>query len=268
MRTPAITVFVVCVLILGLGFALYDYRKHGARQQRFDISKSEADSLKKTKESGAEQSYDQNYEKAIEEYKRALRISPRDAHLRNDLGAAYYRLGLESIVPPVAEDEFGFGTEVDARHAVDSVPLQETDEVLEKVDEALEQTQSGIVTAVVSDEAASREIATHARSLGHLVHTEEEEAEDGGKDFWVTVITGKTKEAFLESEKEYLKAIDIKSVRDMDGRKYSSYSAASRNLGTLYFRMGKKRDAIAHWRRAFQLEPTDAELRNLLGKYE
>jgi Flp pilus assembly protein TadD len=32
--------------------------------------------------------------------------------------------------------------------------------------------------------------------------------------------------------------------------------------------MGRKKDAVAQWRRALQIEPTDAELRNLLGEYE
>jgi len=261
MKTPVITIFVVCVLIVGLALAFYDYRKHGAREQRLDITRSEADILKDTKESGAEQSYRQNYEKAIDEYKRALQLSPRDAYLHNDLGTAYYRLGLQSMEPAMEEGEFGFGIEVDAR--------LEGSKPLKMAQEALKRTKSGIITAVVNNEADSKEIETYARSLGHYAHAEEEQTEDiGSKEFWLTIITGKTNELFLEAEREYLKAIDIKSVKDGEGREYSNYSTASRNLGTLYFRMGRKKDAIAQWRRALQLEPTDAELRNLLGKYE
>lgn len=261
MKTPAITIFVVCILVVGLAWAVYDYRKHGLRQQDEDISRSEAARLKETRESGAEQSYKQDYESAIEQYKKALKISPRDAYLHNDLGAAYYKMGLESINPPVAEDEFGFGNEVDARYL-------ETPEALEGVKEAAGKTQSGIITAVVENEAAKSEIEAYAQSLEHYVHIELEEVEDGSREFWLTIITGKTKEAFLNAEKEYLRAINIKSVKDSSGRRYSNYSTASRNLGTLYFRMGRKKDAIAQWRRALQVEPTDAELRNLLGKYE
>ena len=261
MKTPVITIFVVCVLIVGLALAFYDYRKHGAREQRLDITRSEADILKDTKESGAEQSYRQNYEKAIDEYKRALQLSPRDAYLHNDLGTAYYRLGLQSMEPAMEEGEFGFGIEVDAR--------LEGSKPLKMAQEALKRTKSGIITAVVNNEADSKEIETYARSLGHYAHAEEEQTEDiGSKEFWLTIITGKTNELFLEAEREYLKAIDIKSVKDGEGREYSNYSTASRNLGTLYFRMGRKKDAIAQWRRALQIEPTDAELRNLLGKYE
>ena len=263
MRTPITAIFVVCVLIVGLALAFYDYRKHGARPQLLDITRSQADILKETKKSGAEQSYKQNYEKAIEEYERALKISPRDAYLHNDLGAAYYRLGLQSMEPPMEEGEFGFGIEADARYLEGSEPLK-------MVQEALKRTESGIITAVVDNETAKEEIETHARSLGHYVHAEEEEAEDidGKKEFWLTIITGKTKELFLKAERGYLKAIDIKSLKDRDGRRYSDYSTASRNLGTLYFRMGRKKDAIAQWRRVLQLEPTDDELRNLLGEYE
>jgi tetratricopeptide (TPR) repeat protein len=261
MRTPVITIFVVCVLVMGLALALYDYRKHGVRQQDIGISKSQAHKLKTNSESAAEQSHKENYETAIDEYKQALKVSPRDAYLHNDLGTAYYRLGLENMNPPVEEGDFGYGNEVDARHLEGSEPLEEVKQELSKM-------ESGIVTAVVNDESIEKEISTYARSLGHYAHVEEEAKENGGKEFWVTIITGKTREAFLDAERAYLRAINIKSIKDKGGRRYSNYATASRNLGTLYFRMGRKRDAVNQWRRAFQLEPTDAELRNLLGKYE
>jgi tetratricopeptide (TPR) repeat protein len=261
MRTPFITIFVVCILVVAIPLLFYDYKKHGARPQSLGISRTEADRLRETRESGAEQSYKENYEDAIEKYERALKISPRDAYLHNDLGTAYYRLGLESMEPPMLEEEFGFGIEVDARHLEGSKPL-------ERVEEALRRIESGIITAVVNDEATNTEIERYARSLDHYAHVEEEETEDNDREFWLTIVTGRTKELFLKAEREYLKAIDIKSVKDANGRKYSNYSTASRNLGTLYFRMGRKKDAIAQWRRALQIEPTDAELRNLLGEYE
>ncbi len=261
MRTPVITIFVVCVLIMGLALAIYDYRKHGVRQENIGISRSEAHRLKITSESAAKQLYNENYETAIEEYKRALKVSPRDAYLYNDLGTAYYRVGLESTVPPIEEGDFGYGSEVDARYL-------EPAEALEKVKQELVNMESGIFTAVVNDEATGTEIGVYARSLDHYTHIEEELADDGDKEFWVTIITGKTKEAFLNAEREYQQAIKIKSMQDNSGRRYSNYATASRNLGALHFRMGKKKDAVNHWRRALQLEPTDAELRHLLGKYE
>ena len=42
-------------------------------------------------------------------------MAPRDAHIYNDLGAAYYRLGLALMEPPMEEEDFDFGVEVDAR---------------------------------------------------------------------------------------------------------------------------------------------------------
>jgi len=261
MRTPAITIFVVCILVMGLGLAFYDYKKHGARVQGTDISRSEADTLKETRLSGDEQVYLEDYKKAIAEYKRALRISPRDAYLRNDLGTAYYHMGLKMMDPALPEDDFGFGTEVDARHL-------EGAEAFDKMKEALAKTKSGIITTVVKDETVKRAIEVHVREQKHFAHIEEEETEEGAKEYWISIITGPTGEAFLNAEREYKEAMSIKSVKDKEGRKYSNYSTASRNLGTLYFRMGKKKDAITQWRRALQLEPTDGELRNLLGKYE
>jgi len=260
-RTPAITIFVVVILIIGLALAVYDYKTRGARQERIGISKTESDTLKDTRLSGDEAIYNQDYSSAIQKYSRALRISPRDAYLHNDLGTAYYHLGLDNMDVPMEEDDFSFGMEVDARYVEDVKPIT-------MVKEPLEKTKSGIITVVVNNEADSDEIEDNIRSMGHFVHAEAEESEDGSRDYWLTIIVGKTKELFLEAETEYLKAIDIKSVKDAEGRKYSNYSTASRNLGTLYFRMGKKKEAVRQWQRALQLEPTDSELRSLLGGYE
>jgi tetratricopeptide (TPR) repeat protein len=260
MRTPVITIFVVCVLVIGLALAFYDYKKHGVRTEPTNFSKSEGDTLKRTKESGDEQFLKENYEGAVKQYQRALQMWPRDAHLYNDLGASYYRLGLQSMDSPMAEDEFDFGVEVDARY--------EGAKPLEMVQEKLAETKSGIITAVVGEEADKTEIETYARSQGKHIHVEVEDLEDGEKEYWLTILTGKTKDEFLKAERAYLDAINIKSVRDDSGRRHSTYPSASRNLGTLYFRMGRKKEAVAHWQRALQLEPTDAELRALISKYE
>jgi len=260
MKTPVVTIFVVCVLVACLALAFYNYREHGARPEDITISRHDAEKLKKTKLSGDEQAALQNYELAIEEYTKALRVSSTDAFLYNDRGAAYYQLGLENANPPISEDELDYGLEVDAR-------LLEAAESLALVEEKLKETNSGIITAVVNNEAASKQIQSKMLSLGHFVHVEEE-AEDDDTEFWLTIIVGKTRESFLNAQKDYLKAIDIKYVKDKEGRKYSNYSVASRNLGTLYFRMGRKKEAMIQWRRALELEPTDDELRELIGSYE
>ncbi len=263
MRTPIITVFIICILIIGLALAFYDYRKHGIRYQTDDINitKSESEALKNARQAGEELTYKQDYEGAIAEYERALKISPRDAYLRNNLGASYYYLGLKSMEPPMEEDDFGLGKEIDGRHI-------SKEEIFQKLEEVLKQTKSGTITLVVKDQSISKQIESYIRPLNHYVHIEGENTDDGSKEYWITIIMGKTKEAFLNAEKQYLQAIELKSVRDVDGRKYSNYSAASRNLGTLYFRMGRKKEAIAHWSRALQIEPTDAELRELIDKYD
>ena len=263
MRTPVITIFVVCVLVIGLALAFYDYRKHGVRTEDSNFSKSEEDSLKRTKESGDADFQKENYSGAIQKYKRALDMWPRDALLHNDLGAAYYRLGLQRMEPPMAEDEFDFGVEVDARY--------EGAKPLEMVKEKLAETKSGIITAVVNEKTDQKKIEAHALSMEYYIHIEQENTEDGGIEYWLTIITGGTKELFLQAETEYLRAINIKSVKSDDGRRYSTYPNASRNLGALYFRMGRKKEAVVQWRRALQLEPNaddSAELRALIEEYE
>lgn len=261
MRTPIITIFVVFVLIVGLALAFYDYRKHGARYEKLDITKTDAETLRKARQEGEIAAQKQDYETAIEQYERALKISPRDAYLRNDLGAAYYYLGLKSMQPPQEEEEFGLGLEVDGRHI-------SKEETMKKFKEALNQIESGMITVVVKDFSLSNQIESYAKSLNHYVHVEPETNDDGTREYWLTILLGKTKEAFLNAEKQFRIAIDLRSVRDASGRKYSNYSAASRNLGTLYYRMGRKREAIEHWRRALEIEPSDAELRELIDKYD
>lgn len=262
MRTPVIMIFLVCVLIMGIvALAVYDYKRRGFRTEGPGISKSEADTLKRTRAKGDELFEKQDYESAIMKYEQASEMAPRDAHIYNDLGAAYYRLGLTRMEPPMEEEDFDFGVEVDAR--IEGL------KALEMVKDKLKTIRSGIITAVVNGEADRDRIEAYVHSLGHYVHVEEEEgAEEEEREFWLTIVTGETKDALLNAEKKYMRAMSIKYVKDKNGRRYSNYSAASRNMGTLYFRMGRKKEAVTQWRRALQLEPTDAELRVVVDKYE
>ena len=261
MKTPFITIFVVAILIIGLFLAFYDYKKHGIHEQPIGISRSQSDTLKKARLKGEQLSEQKNYEAAIQEYKKAIQISPKDPYIHNDLGAAYYYLGLKAMNPPIPEDEdMGYGTSVDARALT-------KEQMTEKIKEALDIVKSGVITVVVKDPTMSKDIESFIRPTGNYVYIEDEPREDGGKNYWATIITGITKDYFLNAEKEYLASVDLLFVRDATGRKYSSYAVASRNLGTLYFRMGKKKEAVSNWQRALQLEPSDEELKNLVDSY-
>ena len=266
MKTPIVTIFIVAVLIIGLGLAFYDYKTHGIHEKTIGISKSQAETLRRARLSGEDKVQQQDYTGAVESFKRAIQISPRDPYIHNDLGAAYYHMGLKAMNPPIPEDEdLGYGAEVDARYGNTREQIRE--QAFTKLKEALDKTESGTITVIVKDQTISKEIESYIHPMEHYVHVEEENRDDGGKDYWITTIKGKTKDFFLSAEKEYLQAIDLLSVKDASGRKYSGYSVASRNLGTLYFRMGKKKDALANWQRALQLEPSDEELRQLVNSY-
>jgi tetratricopeptide (TPR) repeat protein len=266
MKTPIVTVFIVAVLVIGLGLALYDYKTRGLHENPIGISRTQAEMLRRARVVGEEKANQKDYVGAIEEYKRAIRVSPKDPYIRNDLGAAYYSLGLKVMNPPIPEEEEnGYGTEVDARYGDNKEQIRE--QALTKLKEALDKTESGLITVVVRNSALGKEIETSNNSLGNYVHTEEEIKDDGTKNYWITIIKGKTKDYFIDAEKEYLQSIELLSVRDSSGRKYSAYSVASRNLGTLYFRMGRKKDALANWQRALQLEPADQDLRKLVDSY-
>ena len=261
MKTPFVTIFVVAILIIGLFLAFYDYKKHGAHEQSMGISRSQSDTLKRARLKGEQLSEQKNYEGAMQEYKKAIQISPKDPYIHNDLGAAYYCLGLKAMDPAIPEDEdMGYGTSIDAR----SLTKEQT---LEKIKEALNTVKSGVITVVVKDQVISKDIESFILPTGNYIHIEDEPREDGGRNYWATIIIGITKDYFLSAEKEYLASIDLLFVRDATGRKYSSYAVASRNIGTLYFRMGKKKEAVNNWQRALQLEPSDQELKKLVDSY-
>lgn len=262
MKTPVVTIFVVSVMIVGIFLIFYDYKKHGLREEPIGMSRSQAELVKKARIRGEDKVKQLDYLGAVEDFSRAVKMMPTDPYIRNDLGAAYYELGMRSIEPPVPPDEdIGYGIEIDGRF------MESKKQIFDKLKEALDTTISGIITVVVNDQAISKEILDYIKPLDHYIHIEEETKEDGKKDYWITIIKGQTKDYFLKAEREYLEAINILSVRDSTGRKYSSYSVASRNLGTLYHRMGRKKDALMNWQRALQLEPSDQDLKRLVDSF-
>lgn len=262
MKTPVITIFVVAVMIVGICLIFYDYKKHGLHEEAIGISKSQAESVKKARIRGEDRVEQQDYAGAIIEFKRAAKMLPNDPYIHNDLGAAYYESGMRAINPPVPPDEdIGYGIEIDARF------IEKKEEIFDKIKQSLDMTASGIITVVVNNLPLSKEIETYIKPTNNYIHVEEELKDEGSRDYWITIIKGQTKDYFLDAEKEYLQAIDLQSVKDANGRKYSGYSVASRNLGTLYHRMGKKKEALNNWQRALQLEPSDQALKKLVDSY-
>jgi tetratricopeptide (TPR) repeat protein len=262
MKTPVITIFVVSVMIIGIFLIFYDYKKHGLHETPIGISRSQAEAVKKARIRGEDKVKNQDYLGAINDFSRASKMLPKDPYIHNDLGAAYYEFGMRSINPPVPPDEdIGYGNEVDARF------MDNKEEVFAKLKEALDMTISGVVTIAVNNQPLSKEINDYIKPMNHYIHIEEEVKDDGGKDYWITILKGPTKDYFLNAEAEYIEAINLLSVRDTKGRKYSSYPVASRNLGTLYHRMGRRKEALENWQRALQLEPSDQDLKRLVDSF-
>jgi tetratricopeptide (TPR) repeat protein len=85
-----------------------------------------------------------------------------------------------------------------------------------------------------------------AVSKGCFAHVEEVE----GEEFDLYAIKGKTKDAFIKSESYLRNAIEYNA----------RYTAAYRNLGALYVKMGRKLEAREYLKIAFRLEPYDKEL--------
>jgi tetratricopeptide (TPR) repeat protein len=174
------------------------------------------------------------YNKAIETYTQALKIRPENAEIHNDLGAVYYNLG-KAVSEPIWTDD---------------LRKRSLSEALDVLQEALKEVKSGVIVLTFSDKTIAEKVMKFALSQGYYAHINPEE----GGEFDLYVIKGRTKDAFLKAESEFLRAKTIKE----------RYAPAYRNLGALYISMGRKEEGIQNLELALRIEPYDKELRAYL----
>ncbi len=175
------------------------------------------------------------YNKAIQIYTQALKIRPENAEMHNDLGAVYYNLG-EAVSEPIWTDD---------------LTRSSLTEAMDKLQNALREVESGIIVLTFNDKQIAEKVKNFAISRGHYAHINPVE---NGKEFDLYVIKGKTKEAFLKAESEFLRSKLIKE----------RYAPAYRNLGALYMKMGRWDEAVQNLELALRIEPYDKELRTYL----
>jgi len=230
---PLIVVLVVCIAIVGAYFVLK------SSQPSIDTI-GESEEVRDLKGMGRAYAEANEYEQAIEYYTEALKARPEDAYLHNDIGAVYHNMGIEAAGEtwPSWEEDLTNLTPVDALH---------------QLQQALSQVQSGVIVMTVNNKKVMDTLENHARASGCYVHLEHQQRTSD-----MTIIKGATLEAFRKAESELLRAKDLKP----------RYSAAYENLGSLYYRMGRKRDAIIMWQSALALEPTNKKLRQYLQQYD
>lgn len=208
-------------------------RKSQLSESQKETWLQEGDKVALTKRLAESYLKDEKYDLAVEYYIQAIRLRPGDAHIHNDLGSTYHYMGKADAVASQNEDARG----------------SSTSEVLQKTAAALNLIDSGIIRITVDGKNQADKVVSYAVSLQGIAYISPEKSKH-----LVTIVTGKTKEAFLKAESEYRKAIQIKA----------RYAPAYRNLGTLYYEMGRPKEAIDFWRMALKLDPSDKALKSYL----
>ena len=230
---PIVVVPVIFIAIVGVYFA---FRTNQPLVDAIGESKQIRD-LKDQARAYAEAN---EHEQAIEYYTEALKMRPEDAYLHNDLGAVYHNMGVD------AAGETWPGWEEDL---TDMTPV----EALHQFRQALSEVQSGVIVVTVNSMKVMETLVNHARVSDCYVHIENHQRTSD-----ITIVKGKTRQAFRKAESELLRAKDLKP----------RYSKAYENLGSLYYRMGRQKDALILWNSALDLDPTNKVLRQYLQQYD
>lgn len=236
MRKPSLVTIIAFSLTVVVVLAVW------ALSKKYEFSESQKEAVVQEREEVIQnkrlaESYlrDAKYDLAADYYNQALKLRPNDAHLHNDLASTYHYMGKSAFSSPQTEDVRGLSN----------------DQVLRRISETLKLIDSGVLIITVDDPNQAQKIVDYATSQQCLANIGSEKSK-----YIATIVKGKTKEAFLKAESEYQKAIQIKS----------RYAPAHRNLGTLYYEMGKKKEALELWRRALKIEPSDDNLKEYLQK--
>jgi tetratricopeptide (TPR) repeat protein len=230
---PLIVVLVILIAIVSAYFAFK------SNQPSTDAI-GEGEEVRDLKDKARSYAEANEYEQAIEYYTEALKARPEDAYLHNDIGAVYHNMGIDAAGEtwPSWEEDLTNLSPVEALH---------------QLQQALSQVQSGVIVMTVNNKKVMDTLENYAKSSGCYVHLEHQQRTSD-----MTIIKGATLEAFRKAESELLRAKDLKP----------RYSASYENLGSLYYRMGRKRDAIIMWKSALDLEPTNKKLRQYLQQYD
>ncbi|MFQ6040757.1 MAG: tetratricopeptide repeat protein [Candidatus Poribacteria bacterium] len=230
---PLMVVLVICIAFAGGYFAFK------SSQPTMDAI-GESEEVRDLKDRARAYADANEYERSIEYYTEALKMRPDDAYLHNDLGAVYHNMGIDAAGEtwPSWEEDL-----------TDTNPVT----ALQQLKQALSEVQSGVIVMTVNSMEVMNTLANHARASGCYVHIEHHQRTSD-----LNIIKGKTMEAFRKAESELLRAKDLKP----------RYSAAYQNLGSLYYRMGRQKDAVIMWKSALDLEPTNKKLRQYLQQYD
>jgi tetratricopeptide (TPR) repeat protein len=201
---------------------------------QYHLAKETADAMfERAKQDG-------NWEPVIAAYKYALSLKPDSAEAHNDVGAAHYNKGMFLLAPPVEENLRDYSP--NPRDVVDYIRTR------------LDSVPAGKFAWSVP-ESVLEPLEAYVRTRGDvLYHSRREE----WGFYEVVFITGATREAFIQAELEFRRALDLKP----------DYGPPYRNLSALYVMRGRTEDAIALLKEFVKREPQDRDAAHYLQQLE
>ena len=232
MRAQIPTIIGVCICLLVI-ITLYFYYQYKKDEMPDEAYTTESEEFIDSYDNAKRYAEVNDYTRAIGYFTEALKIRPDNAEVHNDLGATYLNMGIdvsEPLWPEELSDMTGF-------------------EAAQQLAQALAQIESGLIVFTKVRQKIADDLAAQASNENCYAHVERHQL-----TATVTIIKGKTKEAFRKAEAEFIRAKDLKP----------RYAPAYQNLGNLWYRMGRHKDALILWQGALELEPNNKELRKYL----
>jgi len=230
MRAQIPTIIGLCVCLLIIIPLFIAIKKSKAPDEAYTTESTE---FRESYDNAKRYAEVNDYTRAIGYFTEALKIRPDNAEVHNDLGATYLNMGIDAS-EPLWEEELSDMTGFEAS---------------QQLGQALAQVESGVIVFTKVEQKVADDLAAQARNENCYAHIEPHQL-----TATVTVVKGKTKEAFRKAESEFIRSKDLKP----------RYAPAYQNLGNLWYRMGRHKSALVLWRGALELEPHNKELRKYL----
>jgi len=227
---------IVVVLILAIIIPLIILSSKKNVSGTYQAADEESSKLRTIRQQAMTEYKANRFDKAIEYYNKALDLRPDNSEIHNDLGSVYHDYGVKVAGPiwPNWESDLSDMSEQDA---------------LEEAEFAISDTTSGYIVLKSKDDKIIDKVIELAKKSKCWTHYE------AGI---INILKGKTMELLLKAEEHFLQAISIKS----------NYATAYRNLGALYYRIGKRKSGRQMMEYALEINPGDEQLRTYLEQFE
>lgn len=204
--------------------------------ETYSASDAESAEFKSIRQEAKTYQASKEFDRAIQYYKKALELRPDNAVVHNDLGSVYIKIGKKAAGPtwPTWESDLtGMSMET----------------VIDEVSFALSDTDSGFIVFKAKDRDVINKVVKLANEAKCWTHVEANR---------INILKGKTMKKLLEAKDRFMRAVVIKP----------RYALAYRNLGALYYDIGKWQEGLKMMEHALELNPSDHQLRTYLEQFK